>query len=289
VSARDQRASVRRIRDQLIGAQRRLRKAGIARAALDAEILLGHVLKRPREWLWAHDDRKVTAAQAGRFRRLLGQRARRVPVAYLTGVKEFFGEPIRVDRNVLVPRPDTEVLVEAGLRFLQEHPEALDVIDLGSGSGAIATALARNCPRARIQALDGDPRALKVARANVRARGVAGRVRVVRSDLFTAARPADLVLANLPYLSDKARQHLPADVRHEPKRALDGGPDGLRLIRRALQDAPRMLRPGGAMVIECDPRQARSVVRLARLAFPAATVGVLADLSRRPRAVEVRQ
>jgi release factor glutamine methyltransferase len=287
VSGRDQ-PSARRIRDQLIAARRRLRQAGIARAALDAEVLLGSVLKRPREWLWAHDDRPVTAAQAGRFRRLLAQRVRRMPVAYLTGVKEFFGEPIRVDRSVLVPRPDTEVLVDAGLRFLQQHAAAKDVIDLGTGSGAIATALARNWPRARVQALDNDPRALRVARANVRARGVASRVRVVRSDLFGAARPADLVLANLPYLSDRDRQHLPREVRHEPKRALNGGPDGLRLIRRALAAAPRMVRPGGAMVVECDPRQARAVVRLARSAFPAATVEVLADLSRRSRAIEVR-
>ncbi len=279
----------RRVRDQLRGARQRLTQAGIARAALDAEVLLAHVLKRPREWLWAHDDRPLTVAQARRFRELLAQRSRRVPVAYLTGVKEFFGEPVRVNRSVLVPRPDTEVLVEAGLRFLRDRPEARDVIDLGTGSGAIAIAVSRHCPRARIQALDNDDRALQVARANVRARRMSGRVQVRRSDLFQRARPADLVLANLPYLSAAARRHLPRDVRYEPKTALNGGADGLRLIRRALADAPRMLRSGGAMVIECDPRQARSVVRLARSTFPGATIGVLADLSRRSRAVEVRR
>jgi release factor glutamine methyltransferase len=278
----------RRVRDQLSGARRRLTQAGIARAALDAEVLLGHVLRRSREWLWAHDDRRLTAAQARRFQRLLAQRSRHVPVAYLTGVKEFFGEPIQVNRNVLVPRPDTEVLVEACLRYLQDRPAARDVIDLGTGSGAIAVAVARHCPRARVQALDNDARALQVARANARALRIQGRVQVRRSDLFERARPADLVLANLPYLSDAARRRLPADVRHEPRRALDGGADGLRLIRRALADAPRMVRSGGAMVIECDPRQARSLVRLARSTFPGATVGVLADLSRRSRAVEVR-
>lgn len=230
----------------------------------------------------------MTAAQARRFRGLVTQRSHRVPVAYLTGVKEFFGEPIRVNRSVLLPRPDTETLVEAGLRFLRDHPGRRDVIDLGTGSGAIAIAVARNWPRARVQALDTDDRALRVARANVRGLHVSGRVRVRRSDLFQRARPADLVLANLPYLSLAARRRLPADVRHEPKSALNGGPDGLRLIRRALADAPRMLRSGGAMVIECDPGQARSVVKLARSMFPGATLGVLADLSRRPRAVEVR-
>jgi len=276
------------VREQLLGARRRLIRAGIARAALDAEVLLAHVLKRPREWLWAHDDRPLTATQTHRFRHLLAQRSRRVPVAYLTGVKEFFGEPIRVNRSVLVPRPDTEILVEAGLRFLQDRPGARDVIDLGTGSGAIAIAVSRHCSRARVQALDNDDLALKVARANVRARRMSGRVQVRRSDLFHRARPADLVLSNLPYLSEAARRRLPEDVRHEPKRALNGGTDGLRLIRRALADAPRMLRSGGAMVIECDPRQARSVVRLARSTFPGATIGVLADLSRRSRAVEVR-
>jgi release factor glutamine methyltransferase len=269
-------------------ARRRLTQAGIARAALDAEVLLGHVMKRPREWLWAHDDRRLTAAQARRFRLLLAQRSRRVPVAYLTGVKEFFGEPIRVNRSVLVPRPDTEVLVEAGLRFLRDRPRARDVIDLGTGSGAIAIAVSRHCPRARVLALDNDERALQVARANVRARHVSRRVKVRRSDLFQRAGPADLVLANLPYLSAAALRRLPLDVRHEPKRALNGGADGLRLIRRALADAPRMLRSGGAMVIECDPRQARSVASLARSSFPGATIGVLTDLSRRSRAVEVR-
>jgi release factor glutamine methyltransferase len=276
------------VREHLRAARRRLTQAGIAKAALDADVLMAHVLKRSREWLWAHDDHALTAAQARRFRQLLAQRSRRVPVAYLTGVKEFFGEPIRVDRSVLVPRPDTETLVEAGLRFLQDHPGARDVIDLGTGSGAIAIAVSRNCPRARVLALDNDERALQVARANVRARQLSGRVKVRRSDLFQRARPADLVLANLPYLSAVELRRLPLDVRHEPKRALNGGADGLRLIRRALADAPRMLRPGGAMVVECDPRQARSVASLARSSFPEGTIGVLADLSRRSRAVEVR-
>lgn len=246
------------------------------------------MLKRPREWLWAHDDRAVTANQARRFRDLIAQRSRRVPVAYLTGVREFFGEAIRVNRSVLVPRPDTETLVEAGLRFLRDHPGARDVIDLGTGSGAIAIAVARNWPRARVQALDNNDRALRLARANVRGLRVSDRVQVRRSDVFQRARPADLVLANLPYLSAAARRRLPADVRHEPKTALNGGPDGLRLIRRALAEAPRIVRSGGAIVLECDPRQARSVVKLARSTFPGATVGVLADLSRRSRAVEVR-
>ena len=276
------------VREELRGARQRLTQAGIARAALDAEVLLAHVLKRPREWLWAHDDRPLTAAQARRFRQLLAKRSRHVPVAYLTGVKEFFGEPVRVNPSVLVPRPDTEVLVEAGLRFLRDRPGARDVIDLGTGSGAIAIAVSRNCPRARVQALDNDERALQVARANVRALGVAGRIQVRRSDLFQRARPADLVLANLPYLSAAARRRIAEDVRHEPRRALDGGADGLRLIRRALADAPRILRAGGEMVIECDPRQARSVASLARSTFPGAMIGVLADLSRRSRAVEVR-
>lgn len=276
------------IREQLIDARRRLIQANIKTAALDAEVLLGHVLRRPREWLWTHDDSRLAAPQVRRYGQLLARRTRRVPVAYLRGMKEFFGEPIRVNPGVLIPRPETELLVEAGLRFLEEHPGARDVIDLGTGSGAIAVALARHCPRVRIQAFDVENRALRVARSNVRAHRLSGRIQVRRSDLFAAARPADLVLANLPYVSEASRRRVASDVRYEPKRALDGGPDGLRVIRRALAAAPRTLRAGGAMIIECDPRQARSLVSLARSTFPGATVGVLADLSRRSRAVEVR-
>jgi release factor glutamine methyltransferase len=271
----------------LLIARRRLARAGIRTAALDAEVLLAQVLRSTREGLLAHPERKLTSAQARRFRGLVSKRASRVPLAYLTGVKEFYGLGLRVTRSVLIPRPETELLVDLAVDFLKRHPGARRVIDLGTGSGAIAIAIAAAVPSVRVEASDIDPPALRVAAGNVRAHRLVSRVRLTKRDLLEGAAQADLVIANLPYLSAIQRRRWPPELSYEPAQALDGGRDGLDLIRRALLQARAVLRPGGAVLLELDPSQAKRVERLARDHWPAAEVTIHPDLAGRARALRV--
>ncbi len=272
----------------LAAARTRLRAARVVTPALDAEVLLGHALGVPREHLRAHSDDLLSRKQRRRYARLVSRRASHVPVAYLTGTREFFGLPIRVTPRVLIPRPETEILVERAIRFLRSHPDFRLVVDLGTGSGAVAVALARALPHIRVRAVDSDRAALTVARQNARALGVAARVRCSQGDLLNGIRAADVLVANLPYLSARKRRSLPEDVRYEPVAALDGGPDGLRLIHRALEQAPAVLRSRGLALFECDPGQARGLRSRARATWPGASVEVIRDLSGRARVVEVQ-
>jgi len=261
---------------------------GIGTPELDAEVLLGFVLRVSREVLLAQADRLVDVSHRRRYRRLVARRAGHVPVAYLTSVREFYGLPIRVTPHVLIPRPETELLVERALAYLRTHPTTQEVIDLGTGSGAVAAAIAAAAPAARVQAIDRDPAALRVARRNALTLGLTKRIRFRCADLLVGAGRADLIAANLPYLSAARRRKLPPEVRREPRSALDGGPDGLSVIRRALAQAPHTLRSPGCLLLECDPGQAARLRRLAQRTWPNAAVSVIPDLAGRARVVEVR-
>ena len=271
----------------LLTARRRLARAGIRTAALDAEVLLAHVLSSTREGLLAHPERRLTSAQARRFSGLVSKRASRMPVAYLTGDKEFYGLGLRVTPRVLIPRPETELLVELAIDFLKAHPDARRVIDLGTGSGAIAVAIGRRVPSVRLEASDINLSALRVAAANVRAHRLVSRVRLTKRDLLEGASPADLIIANLPYLSAVQRRRWQPELSYEPAQALDGGRDGLDVIRRALLQARGVLKPAGALLLELDPSQAGRVERLARAHWPAAKITIHVDLSGRARALRV--
>ena len=230
--------------------------AGLAR--LDAQLLLLHVLGRAgtdRAWLLAHDGDPLPAPAHQGFRTLCARRAQGEPLAYLVGEKEFFGLPLAVDARVLVPRPDTETLVEWALERLQGLA-APRVVDLGTGSGAIALAIARARPDARVEAVDRSAAALEVARAN------AGRlclsVDFRQADwLDGAAGPYDLVVSNPPYVA-AGDPHL-ATLRHEPASALVAGADGLDDLRRITGAAPAVLRPGGWLLLEHGWDQAAAV------------------------------
>jgi release factor glutamine methyltransferase len=250
-------------------------------------VLLAHVLHSTRELLRTYPESPVRFDDRRRFRALVTRRGQCVPVAYLTGGKEFYGHRLAVTPAVLIPRPETELLVERALAFLRAHPRVRRVVEVGTGSGAIAIALAGALRRIRVEAVELDRRALRVARQNVLASKLAGRVRLRRGDLLEGTSRVRCIVANLPYLSLEQRRRLPRDVRYEPARALSGGRDGLDLIRRLLEQAPRVLRAPGCLLLECDPAQAARVQRLARRAFPEAAVAALRDLSGRRRAVEV--
>jgi len=267
----------------------RLRAAADPTAALDADLLLAHVCGISKEALYAHGDARLSGRQRAEYDELVRRRGEGEPVAYLRGWKEFFGLRFAVDPRVLIPRPETEVLVEAGLAFI-EATERTRVADVGTGSGAVAVALAAHAPFARVIATDASAEALEVARANVAAHGLEERIELRSGDLLEPlGAPVDLLLANLPYLRDDDVAELTGErtsLRFEPRMAVVAGPDGLDVIRRAVAQLPARLAAGGAAYFECDPPQAAEVERLLRETLGAATRAI-PDLTGSPRVVEV--
>jgi release factor glutamine methyltransferase len=271
-------------------AQRRateiLRRAGAPTPALDADVLLAHALGVPKEALVAHPEVELTSDEGSRFDVLLAKRAGGVPVAYLRGFKEFYGLRFAVDPRVLIPRPETEVLVDAVRAYAADR--ALTVVDLGTGSGAIAIALAVTAPRLRLIAIDISATALVVARANADAHGV--NVDLRQGDLLApVTERVDVVAANLPYLRDDDLEQLAGErtsLAFEPRVATVAGPDGLALVRRAIADLPRILAPDGAAFFECDPPQVGSITALLA---PLGRADTLMDLAGLDRVVRLRR
>src|SRR5207247_7194664 len=221
-------------RVQLASTRAALAEPGIPYAWLDAAILVAHVLHVSRERLHSHPERRLTQPQRRQLRRLASRRAARVPVPYLTGEREFYGHMLSVSPAVLIPRPESESLVELAIEWLNAHPGPRRVIDLGTGSGAVAIAVAKAVAQVRIVARDVSARALRVAAANIARHRLRRRITTVKADLLRGAGPADLILANLPYISEAQRRVRPKELEYEPALALDGGEDGLALIRTAL-------------------------------------------------------
>ena len=224
---------------------------------LDAEILLAHVLGRPRAFLRAHADDAVPPADHDRFRSLLTRRLAGEPVAYLTGKREFWSLDLEVGPGVLVPRPETELLVETALDAMADRP-APQILDLGVGSGAIAVALAVELPSARITAVDASAAALEVARRNATRAGV-DNIEFLQGSWYQplAGRRFDAIVANPPYLAADD-PHLPA-LAHEPAGALIAGPTGLEALEEITAGAPGRLHPGGIVILEHGSGQGAAV------------------------------
>ncbi len=240
----------------------RLRAAGadgVESAALDAALLLGHVLGRTRSWLLAHGEAPVEPAASGRFAGLIGRRAAGEPIAYLVGRKGFWTLELAVTPAVLVPRPETELLVERALA-LAPSAGPVRALDLGTGSGAIALALASERPGWRVTATDICPQALLVAGANALALGL-GRVELVAGDWLEclAERSFELIVSNPPYVAASDPALAGAGVRFEPRLALTPGDDGMACLRRIIAAAPAHLTRGGWLLLEHGETQARAV------------------------------
>lgn len=273
-----------------------LHRAELGTPRLDAEVLLAHALGISRPALLArlHDPLPATARTA--FVELVNRRLHHEPVAYLTGHKEFYGLDFLVDHRVLIPRPETELLVERAIairntQYAMQHSQPY-IADVGTGSGCIAVVLATHLPQARIYATDVSPEALEAARINVERHTVRERVHLTRSHLLDDLEPDlrfDIIVANLPYVAESEWAQLPPGVRdYEPvERALAAGPDGLNLIRRLLAQAPARLRRGGAVLLEIGAEQGAAVSALARRHFPDAEVRVRQDLAGLDRVVEI--
>ena len=242
----------------------RFTERGLATPRLDAEILVAHALALPRVQLYVQFDRPLTATELGDIRALIKRRQAGESVAYLVGKKEFWGIDFAVDARVLVPRPDTETLIEEARERLA-GVEAPRIADVGTGSGAIALTLAKLYPAAAVFAVDVSPAALEVARGNAERLGLA--VTFVEGDLdvpLATEAPFSLIAANLPYIPTGEMATLPPEVKSEPALALDGGADGLALVRRLVAAAPALLASGGALVLEIGAGQAAATAELLR-------------------------
>ena len=273
------------INDLLIITRRRLEDADGLEAALEAEVLVMHVLGVTRAQLYTHrgdpaEPPAVAALDAAVARRVTGE-----PLAYVIGHREFYALDFQVDKRVLIPRPETELLVDEALVWLRGHfGQRLSIADVGTGSGAIAVSIARNYPGGAVYAIDASSGALEVAKANAERLGVAGRVMLLEGDLLRPLQlPIDLIIANLPYVRE---DQMPlwcgatqVELAFEPFDALCGGPDGLDVIRRLMQQAPAALREGGAVMLEIGADQGEAVSQLAQQAFPEGRVRLKKDLA----------
>lgn len=256
---------------------------------LDARLLLEYALGRPHSYLVAHGDDALAPEAEARFRDGLARAARNEPIPYITGRAPFFGLELAVSPAVLIPRPETEMLVESAIRWAAAREgRPLRMVDVGTGSGAIAVALAAHLPRADVWATDLSTDALAVAEQNV-LRHTPGRVGLRAGDLLApVAGRFDLIAANLPYVTDAEWTALDDGVKwYEPELALKGGPDGLALIRRLLAAAEDRLESRGLILLEIGWQQGDAALRLARSIFPGAAVALQTDFAGNDRLVTI--
>ncbi len=286
----------------------RLRSEGVDSPRLDAELLLAHALDTHRAAILTWPERQLTPKELTTFRNLVERRAAREPLAYIVGHREFFGLEFLVDPRVLIPRPETELLVEHSLHVARDRPPPILIADVGTGCGAIAVTLAFHLPEAIVYALDVSAAALAVTADNARRHGVKDRVHCLLSEsrhpLAPLPKPVDLITANLPYVSTDEWETLAPEIReYEPRAALDGGPDGLDAIRCLLSDAAsphrdetaeppsgrseELLSRGAVVLLEIGAGQGDAVLALARRRFGRATVKVLQDYAGLDRVVAI--
>jgi len=272
------------LRQALTKARDTLVKSNVDDASLEGEILLRYLLAIDRAGLFSDLDRELSPRQKKEFAGLLERRLSGEPAAYITGHREFYGLDFEVDQHVLIPRPETELLVELALKTARSHNMTKSA-DIGTGCGAIAISLAVHLPGAVLYATDISPEALEVARDNLKKHSVANRVILLRGDLLEPLeKPVDMIVANLPYVKEA---DLPPNGR-EPRPALDGGKDGLDVIKNMCRQAGGKLNTGGYLLLEIGQGQAEMVVAILCKAFPAAAIEVHKDLAGIERAVSLR-
>ncbi|PZC42848.1 MAG: release factor glutamine methyltransferase [Chloroflexi bacterium] len=275
------------VKETLNVASEELMKTGSLDAKLEAEVLLRHVLKIDRAAMFRDLDEDVSIEDSGNIASLVKRRAQREPLAYITGFKEFYGLPFIVSEDVLIPRQETELLVDAAI----VQAKALDkneilIVDVGTGSGAIAVSLALNIPASNIIAVDISEAALAIADDNRRAHGLYSRVKLRRGNLLDPITDKiDILVSNPPYIRSERLTSLQEEVLKEPLVALDGGYDGLELVKRLLFQAVDKMSNPGAILFEIDSDQAFEAVKLSQQFFPSAITTVLKDLSNDERAI----
>jgi release factor glutamine methyltransferase len=270
--------------------------------ALDASVLVAHIADRPRAWILAHPELTLAPEQQKQLDASLARLENGEPLPYVIGRWEFFGLEFEVTPDVLIPRPETELLVEKAIAWLQKNPTKMNVADIGTGSGAIAVSIAVNVPNANILATDISKQALQIAERNAEKHEVSGRIESVECDLLPDRRPQtaddspstvngprslDLVCANLPYIPTKTLKRLPVYQR-EPTVALDGGEDGLDTFRKLLNIIPDRLAPNALILLEIESTLGEQTTQLAHRHFPNAHITLHRDLTSRDRLLEIQ-
>ncbi len=244
----------------------------IATARLDAELLLAHVLKMERTQLYVNFDKPIHKPELAAFRQLIQRRAKGEPIAYITGRKEFWSLEFKVNPNVLIPRPETELLVQTVLDLWAKYPKLAKcmILEIGTGCGNIAISLAKELADCRIFACDISPEALEIARENAKFHRVGNKLSFRQGDLFYAFRESELkesinfIVSNPPYIPTNQLDELPAEVKYEPRNALDGGADGAYLQQKITEESLKFLAPQGHLVMETGISQANYIEQLGR-------------------------
>lgn len=254
------------IADAILQGTNKLRKAGVAEGRREAGSLLSHLLDRDRTFIISHAEDAISFDQAEAFGRLIDERAQRKPLQYITGRQEFYGLDFEVTPEVLIPRPETELLVETALNLLPSREVGAFICDIGTGSGCVAVTLLHERPEASGVAIDISPAAIEVAHRNAAKHNVSARLEFLVSDCFAEVKPEtlfDMIVSNPPYIPAGDLEGLQREVRdHEPHLALEAGADGLSIIRRLLADAGTYLNPGGHLLFEIGFDQSEAVEAL---------------------------
>ena len=282
-----------KVREALRQACGRLQVSGVEDPGFEAEYLLRHALDCTRESLLLSLDSDLTLSAQHHFDSLVGRRASGEPSAYITGHREFYGLDFKVDPRALIPRPETELLVEAVLECTSQkagRSGGLNIVDVGTGCGAIAVALATCLPTASIIATDISHNALQLAYENAARHGVQNRINLLQGDLLAPLpRPIDILVSNPPYIPSPEIPNLAREItKHEPRLALDGGPDGMSVIDRLIEQAKDKLTPGGAMLIEIGWNQGDAAISHARRLWPDSKASITPDLAGLDRILTLR-
>ena len=262
---------------------------GIPNSQLEAEVLLRHALQLDRAQYFASLTAQIEAERIELIHALIDRRISGEPLAYITGCREFYGLEFVVSPSVLIPRQESELLVEIALEAAHDHANSgITIADIGTGSGAIAVAFAANLPGAEVYAIDCSADALAVAEHNRRKHRVSDRVFLQQGDLLDPLlQSVDIIVANPPYIASNLLTKLPLEVQREPKLALDGGEEGTQVISRLLAQAPSKLNDGGCLVVEISPEQKAAVRTLAKAHFPDASISFASDLLGLPRCLVI--
>ena len=256
--------------------------------SIEVAAIASFVLQKPKAWIVAHpetllDDGQLETLQKACERLLNGE-----PLAYITGRRSFYGLDFVVNRHVLVPRPETELLIDLAIAWLKENPGRYRVADIGTGSGAIAVTLAQHMPLLKVTAIDTSLDALQIAHANATLHEVEDRVEFIENNLLEGLEGMfDLIVANLPYIPSQVLDNTP-DLRHEPRAALDGGSDGLRVIEQLIRSIGKKMAPKGFVILEIQYNQGETIRQIALQCYPQAIISIYSDLAALPRVVTIQ-